>query len=297
MEEHARRRLQQQFEQQLELIKLKMMRQRQLLEEERYRQRQQEVQVMAESEDDYNNGNNNGNGDNMNQQYDQYDNAEADAAYGSPMETMPDVRPPPPPMLLPTPNFNSLSGFNRNTLLRERIPFAVGPNDARFFDNANDPSGELDSQALEDYEEYAPAPESAAEVVTAKSSKLVPTASPPKPVEPPKLLDTVSNTANFHRIKPQSAAAAAVAGVTLPQQPPRESHNEITALINKLQKQNQSPHLALGASSSGSGADVDQIVLRQHLGMSSEMGVYIVALIAGVSAAVTVGLLALGVTW
>jgi len=31
--------------------------------------------------------------------------------------------------------------------------------------------------------------------------------------------------------------------------------------------------------------------------MNSEMGVYIVALIAGVSAAVTVGLLALGVTW
>lgn len=296
MEEHARRRLQQQFEQQLELIRLKMMRQRQLLAEERYRQRQQEVQVMAESEDDYNNNNGNGNNDNDNQQYDQYDNAEADAAYGSPMESMPDVRPPLPPLLLPPPpNFNELSGFNRNQVLRERIPFAVGPNDARFFDNANDPSGELDSQALEDYEEYAPAAESAPEVVTFKNKPSpvnAATVSPPKPVEPPKLLDT--STANFHRIKPQSAAAAAVAGVNLPQQPSqRESHNEITALINKLQKQNQSPHLGLASSA----VDADQIVLRQHLGMNSEMGVYIVALIAGVSAAVTVGLLALGVTW
>ncbi|XP_034477679.1 uncharacterized protein LOC117784135 [Drosophila innubila] len=287
MEEHARRRLQQQFEQQLELIKLKMMRQRKLLEEERYRQRQQEVQ-MAESEDEYENNNNNGNFNN--QQYDQYDNVEGDAAYGSPLDTMPDVRPPP-PMRLPMPNFNSLeSVFNRNSVPRERIPFAVGPNDARFFDNANDPSGELDSRALDDYEEYAPAPEPAPEVVTAKS-KQVTTVPAPKPVEPPKLLDPA--TANFHRIKPQSAAAAAVAGVTLPQ--PKESSNEISALIDKLQKQSKSPQMALAGVGNGDAAD--HIVMRQHMGMSSEMGVYIVALIAGVSAAVTVGLLALGVTW
>ncbi|KAH8371372.1 hypothetical protein KR093_007092 [Drosophila rubida] len=282
MEEHARRRLQQQFEQQLELIKLKMMRQRKLLEEERYRQRQQEVQ-MAESEDEYENSNNN------NPQYDQYDNVEGDAAYGSPLEAMP-VERPQPPMRMPLPNLNSLElSYNRNNMLRERIPFAVGPNDARFFENANDPSGELDSRALEDYEEYAPAPEAGAEVVTSKS-KVATTVPAPKPVEPPKLLDAA--TANFHRIKPQSAAAAAVAGVNLPQS--KEASNEISALIDKLQKQSKSPHLALPLGNSDA---ADQIVMRQHLGMNSEMGVYIVALIAGVSAAVTVGLLALGVTW
>jgi len=281
MEEHARRRLQQQFEQQLELIKLKMMRQRKLLEEERYRQRQQEVQL-AQSEDEYENNNN------FNQQYDQYDNAEADAAYGSPLETLADVRPQP-PLRLPLPNFNSLENvFNRNSVPRERIPFAVGPEDVRFFENANDPSGELDSRALDDYEEYAPAPETGPEVVTAKS-KVVTPVSAPKPVEPPKLLDAA--TANFHRIKPQSAAAAAVAGVNLPQS--KETTNEITALIDKLQKQSKSPQMALPI---GNNDVTDQIVMRQ-MGMSSEMGVYIVALIAGVSAAVTVGLLALGVTW
>ncbi|KAH8299935.1 hypothetical protein KR044_007556 [Drosophila immigrans] len=290
MEEHARRRLQQQFEQQLELIKLKMMRQRKLLEEERYRQRQQEVQ-MAESEDEYENSNINSNNNNNfnNQQYDQYDNVEGDAAYGSPMEAMP-VERPQPPIRMPIPNLNSLElSFNRNNMLRERIPFAVGPNDARFFDNANDPSGELDSRALEDYEEYAPAPEAGAEVVTSKS-KTASSVGAPKPMEPPKLLDAA--TANFHRIKPQTAAAAAVAGVNLPQS--KETSNEISVLIDKLQKQSKSPHLALPLGNSDA---TDQMVMRQHLGMNSEMGVYIVALIAGVSAAVTVGLLALGVTW
>ncbi|EDW01603.1 uncharacterized protein LOC6560247 isoform X1 [Drosophila grimshawi] len=301
MENHARRRLQQQFERQLELIKLKMMRQRQLLEQERYRQRQQEMRVMAESENDYENDNenenDNDNNNNLNnQQYDQYDNAEGDAAYGSPLDAVPDVRPPPPPLMqLPLPNFNRLDaigGYGRNPpgVLRERIPFAVGPNDARFFDNANDPSGELDSRALDDYEEYAPAPELlAADSVTAKS-KLATAAPAPKPMESPKLLDTA--TANFHRIKPQTAAAAAVAGVNLPQS--KDTPNEINALIDKLQKQSKSPLLAYPAST---GDTNEHIVLRQHLGLNSEMGVYIVALIAGVSAAVTVGLLALGVTW
>ncbi|KAH8391027.1 hypothetical protein KR215_004177 [Drosophila sulfurigaster] len=288
MEEHARRRLQQQFEQQLELIKLKMMRQRKLLEEERYRQRQQEVQ-MAESEDEYeNSNNNNNNNDNNNQQYDQYDNVEGDAAYGSPMEAMPIERPQP-PMRMPPPNWNSLEmSYNRNNVLRERIPFAVGPSDARFFENANDPSGELDSRALDDYEEYAPAPETGAEVVTSKS-KVAATVTAAKPVEqPPKLLDGA--TANFHRIKPQSAAAAAVAGVNLPQS--KEGSNDIAGFLSKLQKPVKSPHLPVDNSD-----EAGHAVMRQHLGMNSEMGVYIVALIAGVSAAVTVGLLALGVTW
>ncbi|XP_064540426.1 uncharacterized protein LOC135429871 [Drosophila montana] len=293
MEDHARRRLQQQFEQQLELIKLKLQKhQRQLLELERIRQREQEAQLMAETENNYDNNNLN------NQQYDQYDNVEGDAAYGSPLDAVPDVvRPPPPlPMQLPLPNFNSLeanSGYSRNNpgYTRQRIPFAVGPNDERFFDNANDPSGELDSGALEDYEEYAPAPasEPVNELVTSKlPSKLVTAVPAPKPVEPPKLLDTA--TANFHRIKPQSAAAAAVAGLNLPLS--KEMPNEINALIDKLQKQSKSSQMAYAASTGD-----DHIVLRQQLGMNSEMGVYIVALIAGVSAAVTVGLLALGVTW
>ncbi|EDW60072.1 uncharacterized protein [Drosophila virilis] len=291
MEDHARRRLQQQFEQQLELIKLKLQKhQRQLLELERIRQREQEAQLMAETENNYDNNNLN------NQQYDQYDNVEGDAAYGSPLDAVPDVvRPPPPlPMQLPLPSFNSLEangGYSRNNpgYTRQRIPFAVGPNDERFFDNANDPSGELDSRALEDYEEYAPAPESTDTEVATSKSKLVTASVPaPKPVEPPKLLDTA--TANFHRIKPQSAAAAAVAGVNLPLS--KEMPNEINALIDKLQKQSKSSQMAYAASTGD-----DQIVLRQHLGMNSEMGVYIVALIAGVSAAVTVGLLALGVTW
>ncbi|XP_017010414.2 uncharacterized protein [Drosophila takahashii] len=280
-QQNARRRLQQQFDQQLHEINLKMDRQRQLLERERYRQRQQELQVQREAEEeegDY--------GNNLNQQYDQYDNAEAEASYGSPMESVSDVQSP--PLYLPRlPNLPPLPSLanspNRNSVLRERIPFAVGPNDARFFDNPNDPSGELDSRALEDYEEYAPIEP------TPKIDTPVPA---PVPVEPPKLLDAAN--ANFHRINPQSVAAAAVAGVNLPQAKDQTPH-ELNALINKLQKQSKAPaHLTL---INGGDPGQEQIVLRQHMGMNSEMGVYIVALIAGVSAAVTVGLLALGVTW
>lgn len=292
MEQYARRRLQQQFDQQLHEINLKMDRQRQLLERERYRQRQQELQVRREQEEDYEaNG-----GNNLEQQYDQYDNAEAEASYGSPMEAVPDVQQPAPLYLPRLPNLPPLASLpkpspGRNSVLRDRIPFAVGPNDARFFDNPNDPSGELDSRALEDYEEYAPI-DPTPEVATASSKTKIETPVPaPVPVEPPKLLDAAN--ANFHRINPQSVAAAAVAGVNLPLGKDVPPH-ELNALINKLQKQSKSPHLSLvndGAVSQ------DQLVLRQHLGMNSEMGVYIVALIAGVSAAVTVGLLALGVTW
>ncbi|XP_020808159.1 uncharacterized protein LOC110184109 isoform X1 [Drosophila serrata] len=292
MEQYARRRLQQQFDQQLHEINLKMDRQRELLERERYRQRQQELAVRREQEEDYeaNEGNN------LEQQYDQYDNAEAEASYGSPLEAVPDVQQPPSLYLPRLPNLPPLpslpkSSPGRNSVLRDRIPFAVGPNDARFFDNPNDPSGELDSRALEDYEEYAPI-EPTLEVATAPSKTKIETpVAAPVPVEPPKLLDVAS--ANFHRINPQSVAAAAVAGVNLPQGKD-QSPQELNALINKLQKQSKSPHLTLVNDGV---ANQEQIVLRQHLGMNSEMGVYIVALIAGVSAAVTVGLLALGVTW
>ncbi|XP_016947129.1 uncharacterized protein LOC108022605 [Drosophila biarmipes] len=293
MEQFARRRLQQQFEQQLQEINMKMDRQRELLERDRYRQRQQQLQVQREAEEDYES-----NGNNLNQQYDQYDNAEAEASYGSPMDAVSDIQSPPLylprwPVLPSLPNRPNLgSSPNQNSVLRERIPFAVGPNDARFFDNPNDPSGELDSRAMDDYEEYAPI-EPTPEVATTASKAKIDTPVPaPVPVEPPKLLDAAN--ANFHRINPQSVAAAAVAGVNLPQAKEQTPH-ELNALINKLQKQSKAPaHLTLVH---GGDPSQEQIVLRQHLGMNSEMGVYIVALIAGVSAAVTVGLLALGVTW
>ncbi|KAH8283521.1 hypothetical protein KR018_004930 [Drosophila ironensis] len=305
MEQYARRRLQQQFGQQLHEINMKMDRQRQLLERERYRQRQQELQVQREAaaEEEYDgevgngNGIGTGNGNPLNQQYDQYDNAEAEASYGSPLDAVPDVQPPlympHLPILPPLPSLPNRPSLghspNRGSVLRERIPFAVGPNDARFFDNPNDPSGELDSRALEDYEEYAPIEPTPDGVKGGKIATPVPA---PVPVEPPKALDAAN--ANFHRINPQSVAAAAVAGVNLPQGKDQAGPHELNALINKLQKQSKAPQLTLiGAGDAGQ----EQIVLRQHLGMTSEMGVYIVALIAGVSAAVTVGLLALGVTW
>lgn len=315
MEENARRRLQQQFEQQLELINIQMNRQRQL-ERERQQQeryRQQSWDDSAE-EADYDNSNGNANGNSNtnninpnNNLYDQYDsnpNVEFSYKYAT----------------------NELSGDDD---VNARIPFAVGPSDPRFYAEDNqvnqdddDDDNSLDSPAMEEYEEYKPAesksvsayqvtpapavdglnggiiPETAA--VPDRTAVLAPT-----PIETSKLLENSVISTTFHRIKPQTAAAAAVAGVsvtpmkTMPMQQNEDiasnTRHDIGALIEKLQKEGNSAAI-LNTHGEPFGQDA-HVVVRQHMGMESEMGMYVVALIAGVSAAITVGLIALGIAW
>ncbi|XP_039954863.1 uncharacterized protein LOC120771096 [Bactrocera tryoni] len=331
MEENARRRLQQTFEQQLERIHLQMNRQRQRDERrDRLNQRLQmlaaenaeesnedsgEVEMESTEVDDnaydvtqnqdnvYRNNNNN----NRNQYVDP--NGFFTYKYDTPMEMN----------------------------LRERIPFAVGPSDPRFFEQNSGEvesarnSDELDSRALDDYQEFVPAEsqnigEKAAAVAAANAPATnatnteVSTGTPtdvktpvlaPAPVDSAKLSDSGSTT--FHRIKPQNAAAAAAvagAGVVAAMKLPvaqdasddSNARHHINALIDKLQKEGKSASLAnthdvaaaLGGNGIGGG---DNLVVRQHLGVDGEMGMYLVALIAGVSAAVTVGFIALGIAW
>ncbi|XP_067632046.1 uncharacterized protein [Eurosta solidaginis] len=345
MEENARRRLQQTIEQQLERIHMQRERLSQRLQllaaehaEDNEENMGEDVSGSSEIDEDgdtydanryqYNsyknfdannnnilsNGNNNLNGN-------QYVDSYGLFSYKYPPPKMGDIA--------------------NGGILRERIPFAVGPADPRFFaeqqnsiENDEGNSDELDSRALDDYQEFVPAESqnfgtkvasasagdaaaAAGNAVTgailATNSETVSVApdmatkSPvlaPAPVETSKLGDT--NAATFHRIKPQSvAAAAAVAGANVvaamkPDTTNDNSRHTKIALYDKLQKEGKSAAIGgagdMSAALSGNDA-ADNLVVRQHLGVDGDMGMYLVALIAGVSAAVTVGMIALGIAW
>lgn len=313
MEENARRRLQQTFEQQLERIHMQMNRQRQ--RDERLEHFNQRLQMLAAE-----------NAEESNE-----DSGEAEMESTEVDENAYDV----------TQNQDNAYRINNNgnrnqyvdffnykydtpmeMNLRERIPFAVGPDDPRFFEqnsgeteNARN-SDELDSRALDDYQEFVPAESQniGAKAAAIAAANAAPTGttnleastgaptdvkSPvlaPAPVESTKLSD--GGTTTFHRIKPQNAAAAA-AVMKLPAAQDASddgnARNHISALIDKLQKEGKHD-VAAAMSGNGIGGG-DNLVLRQRLGVDGEMGMYLVALIAGVSAAVTVGLIALGIAW
>ncbi|XP_061390287.1 uncharacterized protein LOC133325563 [Musca vetustissima] len=331
MEENARRRLQQQFEQHLELINLKLMRERQREERMRERYRQQQLAAMAaENDDDYDyvrkfkensdvnsvvdsgsssSGSSNS-VNNNNNIVDQYDNTNQDFSYKYP----------------------SLENIHN---LRDRINFAVNPNDPRYYENvdenaggymvgnmeaANDIDGlrdedaggeddevadgdkdeDLDSQVLDEYEEYTPQ-QVDANAIDGGDGKAGGKLNGDTMVLPPQQAGIVGqgSNPNFHRIKPQSVSAAAAAGVNsinvkqVQAGGVAPARQDMTSLIDKLHPKGDS--LAPGVLD-GSGGDAHMVV-REHLGMKGEMGMYVVALIAGVSAAATVGLFVLGIAW
>lgn len=331
MEENARRRLQQQFEQHLELINFKLMRQREREERLRERYRQQQLAAMAaENDEDYdyvrkfkensvdsnsggssNVATNNNNNNNNNLQYvEQYDNTNKDFSYKYP----------------------SLENIHN---LRDRINFAVDPNDPRYYETTDDDAGgymvgnmeanneveelrdedaggeddegvevdkeeDLDSHVLDEYEEYTPQDETAAAEAGDGKNAIKVSGDSSTMVLPPQQGGIVgqNGNANFYRIKPQSASAAAAAGVNSVNVKQLQSggvapaRQDMTSLIDKLHpKGEQMPQAAMDGSTDG------HMVVREHLGMKGEMGMYVVALIAGVSAAATVGLFVLGIAW
>lgn len=308
MEDNARRRLQQQFEHQLELINMQIQRQRQKQERMRERFRQQQLAAMAAENDDYDYGRKFSETQNLiPQQYDPYDNTNTDFSFK--YQTLGDG--------------GSLAGIKNN------IDFAVRPSDPRYYetdsanenvdndiqngDNADDAEDaanvadgnqdvvsddekdeDLDSQVLDEYVEYNPkegtANTNAIGDIKDKTDKSVDDS----------LLVLAPNQAglqeqnpnpNFHRIKPQTQAAKASVGLSaINVKGVAPAHQDINSLINKLQpKQDE--------TNSEEHHDGSHAVVREHLGMKGEMGMYIVALIAGVSAAATVGLFVLGIAW
>lgn len=66
------------------------------------------------------------------------------------------------------------------------------------------------------------------------------------------------------------------------------SRDDLKMLVEKLQKNNQEEAVVNAYKSD---------VLKKRMETNTAVGMYVIALIAGVSAAVTVGLLAIGIGW
>lgn len=237
MEDNARRRLQQQFEQQLELINMQMNHQR---------HRQHQLQ-----NENYNHQSDNDESDPVNDPRDkisneQYDNLNADFTYKFPVN-------------------GAIEGDDQDS-----IPFAVDPSDPRFY--ALNPPNE------DSYEEYNPEDR--------KTS-----------LNSPEAIKNLDGTNIYHRAQSSSSAANLTPMKPVQNVAPSNSRgrNDINALIEKLQKEGDSGVMV--NSEEVSKNNDEHIVLRQHLGIGGEVGMYLVALIAGISAAITVGVIALGIAW
>ncbi|XP_055858772.1 uncharacterized protein LOC129921112 isoform X2 [Episyrphus balteatus] len=223
MEDNARRRLQQQFEQQLELINLQMNHHRQ-------------------------------------QQYGgpnpmQYDNQNEGVDF----------------------TYKFSPNNNDGTQNEERIPFAVDPSDPRFYEES--PKMSEDDMFYEEADEEQPQQQQEQQQKQ-------------QPVKQVTQVETKpNNDVNYHRVKPPLDLT--------PMKPVQNSasngrgRDDINALIDKLQKEGKAGAIV---NSQIKGHD-EHVVVRQHMGIEGDMGMYVVALIAGVSAAVTVGLIALGIAW
>lgn len=310
MEENARRRLQQQFEQNIELINMQLERQRQRQERLRERYRQQQLAAMAAESEDYEymrkfkeqNVNNNNN--NNLQQYDQYDNSNTDFSYkyqtlnklGNSQESIKFAVPPSDPRYYePDERFNEdeddrIEGYGYNNE-ENQIRQDTGAND-NVVGVEVDKEEDLDSRVLEEYEEYIPRKDTDDNKENIKNQVASTLVLSPAQTG---VTSSVGGNTNFHRIKPQSASAAAAAGVNT--QNVKQTYtgemvparHDITTLIDKLQPKKDQSH----------DGDINDghMVIREHLGMKREMSMYMVALIAGVSAAATVGLFVLGIAW
>ncbi|KAJ6641604.1 Neural proliferation differentiation and control protein 1, partial [Pseudolycoriella hygida] len=71
------------------------------------------------------------------------------------------------------------------------------------------------------------------------------------------------------------------------------TRNDLKLLVEQLQKNGQEDVII----NTGLNGRFRSDVIKKHMEMDSTMGMYVVALIAGISAAVTVGLIALGIGW
>lgn len=72
---------------------------------------------------------------------------------------------------------------------------------------------------------------------------------------------------------------------------------DLKSMLNQLHRNGQDGAIVNSAGSVGYVQRSAGDVIKKHMEMDAAMGMYVVALIAGVSAAVTVGLIALGIGW
>lgn len=171
------------------------------------------------------------------------------------------------------PGFTYQFPTKTENVFEAKIPFAVSPADPRYYEsseNVND-QRKMQSTYEEDYQELL-AKEDEAPI---KGSDGVPSYKLKAPMEVrPKILST-SDTSKSTDVM---------------------TREDLKSLVEKLQKNGQEGAIINKGQYLKNRVEQDMITKTQ-LEMDAAMGMYVVALIAGVSAAVTVGLIALGIGW
>lgn len=152
------------------------------------------------------------------------------------------------------------------------IPFAVSPADPRYYEsaeNSNDNQRKMQSTYEEDYQELL----AKEDETPSQDSDGVPSYKLKAPMEVrPKILTDKSKSTDVM------------------------TREDLKSLVEKLERNGQEGVIINNGQYLKNRVEQDMITKTQ-LEMDAAMGMYVVALIAGVSAAVTVGLIALGIGW
>lgn len=151
----------------------------------------------------------------------------------------------------------------------DEIPFAVGPSNPRYYDNMGKsmPSSSIYKNIL-DTDEEPP---------IRSSSDGIPSYKLKAPMEVnPKMINAIRPDGNRADDRYSSESKDVM------------TRDDLKVLVEKLQKNGQEDAIVNVYRND---------VLKKHMELDTAMGMYVIALIAGVSAAVTVGLLAIGIGW
>lgn len=164
------------------------------------------------------------------------------------------------------PDFTYKFDVQNLPLFNEKIPFAVSPSDPRYYDTTDRiDNNKYQSKYDEDYQELLGKD---VESTVINDSDGVPSYKLKAPME----------------VKPKYNVSTKSRDV--------KTRDDLKTLVEHLQI-NGEENAIINNGQYISRSDV----IKKHMEMDAAMGMYVVALIAGVSAAVTVGLIALGIGW
>lgn len=205
----------------------------------------------------------------------------------------------------PTPQQDAISGS-----APQDVPFAIGPENPRFFDS-EDQEGQVLVDNIDDEinsPDSAPFAADYQEMFSAASSaalKVAPGADFHKQLTPAPQHQQVDNSA-VHNVDmlPTYKLKAPMeikpnAGPTTVKQFERD---DIKSLVQKLQNSGQASAIINSRDEASADGQQQQQphnsgVVRKHMDVNTVVDMYVVAIIAGISATVTVGLIAIGIGW
>lgn len=177
-------------------------------------------------------------------------------------------------------NNNNIHGQSANNKYKnDEIPFAVNPSDPRYYDESTS-STDSKSFSNDNYNNKN-------QLMNTDSDKDFNTK-----INNNNINNNNGNVVPYSRLKPPMEIN--------PKMPLTVNNNnnkdgvrhDINALVDKLEREGQ-----VNAIINDRNMHERNDVTKKHMGIEGEMGMYVVALIAGVSAAITVGIIALGIGW